>query len=213
MDIKGSLTAAGFRKFFTETLGEDDKRHAFAMDVFTSRYKTKYENIFSFRVQKETKAKIEDVIPYYLDGDTQKAALDFAAYLQANKMPLKWDAWNTWKAHSKSKVLCWVKLDLWPAAWVVSPCVTNIDEYEDIVISEGWQSFVWDNFRRCDPSCLGKCAGAERVTLLGKEFDDVCREVYFVNNKRVDFVNPDEPAISRIKKLLELERTAREKSV
>jgi len=209
-----TLSAAEFRKFFREILREDDDKNAFAIDVFKNRYGRKYKNIFSFSVQKETKAKIEDVIPYYLEGDMQKAALSFAAYLQANKMPLKWDAWNTWKAHGKKKALCWVKLSLWPVTWVVSPCLTNIDEYEDTVISEGWQSFVCDNFKRCRPDCHGSCTGnltgGKTVTILGREIHGICGEVFYVNNKKVDFINPDETAAGRIKKLLELERTARQ---
>jgi len=175
------------------------------------------ESVTSFSVQRETKAKIEEVVPHYLDFDQQKAALNFAAYMQANKMPLKWDAWNTWKASYKSKVLCWVKVNLFvrPIVWEVSPCLTNIDEYEEFVISEGLQDFIWDNFKRCNPSCRGRgrCKGAERVTILGQEFDDICREVFYVNNKKIDLVNPDETAINRISKLLAFERTAREKEI
>ena len=230
------ISAAEFQKFFKETLGEDYEKHAVAMDVLKgmfpykgrtlkeiieecyhpSWYEKMDESVTSFHVQKKTKAKIEDVIPHYLKGDTQKAALDFAAYLLANKMQLKWDAWNTWKAFSKNKVLCWVKLNLFvrPISLVVSPCLTNINEYEHIVISEGWQDFVLDNFRRCNPRCAGRHSGGELcgvdVTLFGKEVSGICRERFYINNKRVDFENPDEIAINRIKKLLELERTARE---
>jgi len=227
-------SAAEFRQFFQEILGEDYDKYDVVMDVLKasfyykgrtlkeiidecyhpSWYEKMDESVTSFHVQKETKAKIEDVIPHYLDGGLKKAALDFAAYLQANKMQLKWDAWNTWKAHSKGKVLCWVKLNLFvrPIDWVVSPCLTNIDEYEEAIINEGWQYFIWDNFKRCKQSCRdrGICKGAGSVTILSKEFNDICGEVFYVNNKKVDFVNPDEIAVDRIRKLLELERAARE---
>ena len=226
-------TSAERRKFFRETLGEDYEKHAVVMDVIKESYPYKGktlkeiidecyhpswfekmdESVTSFHVQKETKAKFEDVIPHYLEGDMKKAALDFATYLQTNKMQLKWDAWNTWKVHGKSKVLCWVKLNLFvrPITWIVSPCLTNINEYEESIINEGWQDFVWDNFKRCRSDCHGSCGGAGIVTILGKEFFDICQEVFYVNNKKVDFINPDEAAINRIKKLLELERAAREK--
>ena len=227
--------AAEFRKFFRETLGEEYEKHAVVMDVLNksfyfkgrtlqeildeclhpSWYQKMDESITSFPVQKETKVKIEDVIPHYLGGDMRKDALDFAAYMQTDKMLLKWDAWNTWKASCKSKVLCWVKLNLFvrPIAWEVSPCLTNIDKYEESVRGEGLQDFVRDNFKRCRPSCLGRgrCQGARSVTILGKEFNDICREVLDVNGKKVDYVNPDETAVNRIKKLLDFERRAREK--
>ena len=122
-------TSAEFRKYFKETLGEDYEKYAVVVDVLKNVFSYKgrtlkeiieechnpswYEkmdkSVTSFHVQRATKAKIEDVIPYYLDGEMLKTALDFAAYLQSNGMQLKWAAWNTWKAHIKSKVLCWVK--------------------------------------------------------------------------------------------------------
>jgi len=57
---------------------------AAVMDIVKNRWSKKYDNITYFHVQKETKAKIEDVIPYYFDGDMKKTALDFASYLQRN---------------------------------------------------------------------------------------------------------------------------------
>jgi len=228
-------TSAEFRKFFKETLGEDYEKYAVAADVlknvfsykgrtlkeiidechYPSWYKKMDESVTSFHVQREIKVKIEDVIPHYLEGDIKNTALNFAAYLQANGMQLKWDAWNTWKVHCKSKVLCWVKLNLFvrPITWVVSPCLTNIDEYEDMVIGEGLENFVWDNFKRCRPECHGRCRGKDTggntVAILGKKIDGICGEVFYVNNKKLDVVNPDETAINRIKILLELEKRAR----
>ena len=228
------MTKPELRKFFKARLGEDYQEHAAVMEDILKRifvYGTPYKgislkeileqrfnpawfdeidkSIASFRVQREIKAKIEDAIPHYLDRTMQKSAIDFATYLQVNKMPLKWDAWNTWKAHSKSKVLCWVTLNRFN--WVISPCLTNINEYEKSIINEGLQHFVWDNFKRCEPWCPGKCGDGKSVTILGKTFNNICREIYHVNNKKVDFANPDETAINRIKKLLELERATREK--
>jgi len=232
------ITKQELKKFFMMTLGEEYKNHTTVMEDALKRifvYGTPYigitlkeimdnrfnpswfdamgESVTSFRVQKKTNAKIEDVIPHYLDGNMQNSAMNFVAYLQTNKMPLKWDAWNTWKAHSKGKVLCWITLH--PFMWVVSPCLTSINDYEEIVINERLQHLVWDNFKRCSPPCRdrGECRGAKNATtILGKEFNDICNEVYHVNNKKVDFSNPDETTISSINKLLELENAARVKN-
>ena len=173
------------------------------------------DSVASFHVQKETKARIEDVIPHYLEGELLKTALDFAAYMRANKMQIKWDAWNRWKAYHKSKVLCWVTLDLFvrPVTWVVSPCLANINKYEESVICEGLQEFVWNSFKRCKscPGCRRKEHNIEKsYTILNKELLGICGEAYYVNNNKVYFVNPDETAVGRIKKLLELEKTPRE---
>ena len=231
-------TAAEFRKYFRKTLGDDYEKYAVVMDVLKNvfSYKGKTlkeitdecrnpswydemgESVASFHVQRETRAKIEDVIPHYLDGGMRQEALDFAAYLQKNGMRLKWDAWNTWKVFHKNKVLCWVRINLFvrPIAWIVSPCLANIDEYEDTVIGEGMRGFVWDSVKRCRPDCRGSCrgkdTGGKTVMMLGREIHDICGEVFYVNNKKIDYSNPDKDAIERIKKLLELEKIARNNS-
>ena len=228
------ITKTELLKFFNEKLGEDYEKNAVAMDILKRMFPLEYgsplrgralkevieecfnpswsvnmdESITSFRVQRETKAKIEDAIPHYLSGDMQKTALDFAAYLQANK--LKWDAWNKWKVFYIKTTLCWVTLNLSTRSWVVSPCLPNNNEYQELVLSEGLQDFVWDNFKRCNPNCAGVCGGPTKsVTILGKEIYGICCEITEVNNYRVDYVNPDETTINRIKMLLELEKQAR----
>jgi len=228
-------TSAELRKYFKEALGEDCEKYAVIADVLKnvfyykgrslkeitdechnpSWYDNMDESAASFRVQKETKPKFENVVPCYLDGDALKTALGFSAYLTANGMQLKWDAWNTWKVFNKNKTLCWVKINMFvrPITWAVSPCLANIDEYEDIIINEELQNFIWDSFKRCRPNCRGSCRGKDTggitVTILGKKIYGVCNEIYYVNNKKVDFVNPDETAVERIKMLLGLEKQAR----
>ena len=46
--------------------------------------------------QKKPKPEIENVIPEYLDGDMKKTALDFVAWLRANKMNPVWASANIW---------------------------------------------------------------------------------------------------------------------
>lgn len=232
------ITKAELRKFFKETLQNEYENYAVIIEdvlkkIFVygtpfkgitlkkiienranpSWYEEVAQSITSFHIQKSTKVKIEDVILPYCYGDRRKAALDFVAYLRINKTPLKWDAWNTWKAHSKNKVLCWVKLNPFsnPTTWTVSPCLTNINVYEDKVMQEGLAALVWDNIKRCHPNCYGVCSGAKNIELLGKEFFDICNEVYEVNNIKIDFVNPNAITIKCIEKLLRLEETARTK--
>lgn len=225
------VTKDDLRKYFEETLGADYAKYAVVADVLKnsfyykgrtlkeiveechnpSWYEKTDESVTSFHVQKETRARIEDVIPHYLEGAMKNAALDFVSYLQSNRIQLKWAGWNCWKTFYKSKILCWITIDLFvrPITWEVSPVLARIDEYEGFIVDEGWQDFILDNFKRCNPNCPGRCGGSEGVTILGKEALNICREVFYVNNKKVDYANPDEATINRIKKLLELERAAR----
>jgi len=164
-------------------------------------------------LQKNTKPKIEDVIPYYLEDDIRQAALDFAAYMRASKMPLKWASANRWKALYKGEVICWVELLKQAGCWEISPCLKNINEYEEFIINEGWQSNIWDNVaycRLCNPA--RECARGKSKTILGKDLKGVCQRTLFNGRIKVDFANPDETAINRVKKLLEMERTAKEES-
>ena len=56
------------------------------------------------------KLKIEDEIPHFLDGETKQSALDFAAYMRANRMPLSWQSTNSWKANHKAQNVCVIRL-------------------------------------------------------------------------------------------------------
>jgi len=54
--------------------------------------------------------------------------------------------------------------------------------------------------------CGGSCGGVsgKSTTILGEKFYDICNEIYHVNNKKVDFANPDKTVLKQIAKLLEL---------
>jgi hypothetical protein len=172
--------------------------------------------------QRAIKAKIEDVIPEYLDGDNKKNALEFVAYMRANKMQPAWLSANFWKAMCKGKSICYIRLPkgdmrswLLPEettnAWTVTPALNHLDAYEDSIIKEGLQSIIWENIYYCRNVLLGicnshKCAPGKSGTILGKEFKNVCH-----HNQGLWFLNPDETTIDCIKKLLELEQKARTK--
>ena len=178
--------------------------------------------------QRITKPLIEDVIPEYLDGDMKKNALNFIAYLRANRMKPLWHGLNTWKANDKgtglySIMLCEGDGEGWGyygrprpkilPSWVVSPWLVHMCEYEESILSEGLQNLIWDNVFYCvhSPGQSGKgcssnkgCAGGHDVTILGKEFKGLCR-----CRPHASVLDPDEAAIHGIKRLLELERKAR----
>jgi len=230
------ITRGELRRFFKQTLAEEYTTHAVVLEdaikkifvygsPFTgisveeiinqrenpSWYEAVAARNTAFAVQRAAKMGIEVVAHEYFEGERQAAILNFAAYLRAHNTPPKWDAWNTWKAYYKGKVLCWVKLNPFvrPAEWVVSPCASHINVYENAVVSAVLTQLVCDNIKRCHPACVGVCSGAKPVTLLGSDFTDICNEVYAVNNIRIDCANPDAVTLASIQQLLALEKDIR----
>ena len=165
------------------------------------------------------KPQIEEIIPDYLDGDFRKAAMDWVEWLRANKFSVRQSTpGNTdgWRAVYKGKAIC--GMVFWPYTgknWSVAPILYHKDEYTELVINRGLQHLFWDNVKYCDgcPPGTGEprkykdrpCIGGYNATLFGKEFKGIC-----ANNRHTNNPNPDEARVNDIKKLLELEKNARD---
>jgi len=168
-------------------------------------------------VQKIHKPNIEEVIPELLNGDMQKSALRFVAYLRENKMKPAWTLHNAWKAVYKGKPFYYIRLG-WGFGkervnnninekWEVTPYLNHITEYEETIINEGWQNIIWDNLRRCKACVYGCSPGIDKI-ILGKELKGLCGG-FLGGRFPVMVENPDEARINIIKKLLELEKNTR----
>ena len=188
-------------------------------------------NTSLYQQQKAAKPLIEDVIPEYLNGDMQKSALDFAAYLRANKMNPVWAGTNTyahtWKANYKGKYICSVKIrqhgdkcdDGRPgslSSWMISPLLTYMETYSEPIMNEGLQNIIWDHLGLCEFCYL--CGGGKKLkdegfppvgigdcTVLGREMKGLCNAKPFIRG----IFDPDEKTLNGIKRLLELEQRAR----
>ena len=111
-------------------------------------------DITELHVQREVKPKIEDVLPFYLEGAELDAANEFVFHLRSCKINLRWaGVHNFWNAKSKGKNLCYVKLGgSWlgrkqPGAegkikWEVILNLINLCEYEKYITDEGLQDFI-----------------------------------------------------------------------
>ena len=139
----------------------------------------------------------------------KKTALDFVAYLRANKMSPGWSDVNVWKVVNKGKKLCEIRLNgrFWgeDKKWVVVLNLINMDEYEESIVNAGMQELIWENVFYC--KCYPKpgCGGRGKYTFLGREIEGVggCNRWSSV------FRDPDEEAVECMKKLMELEKKAR----
>jgi len=195
-----------------------------------------------YQQQKATKPPIEDVIPDYLEGDMAELALDFAAYLRENKMKPSWVLTNQWRAVYKGRQICRVTMyqkhmlndakyqssSCKKFKWIITIYLENIKKYEQTIINENLQRFVWDNVFYCVqkplessppeelrnyasnyPCNIWGCTPGKNIMVCGKELTNVCR-----NGNRQYFWchDPVETTVNAIKRLLELERTAREEN-
>ena len=163
---------------------------------------------------KKIKPKIEDKIPKQLDGDMQKIALDFVVWLRQNKMTLSSAGFrDAWKANCKGKMICYVKLRNnereKTSKWVVYPNLAHFGEYEHILVEEGLQNIIWENVCNCfvcRPECSMK--NSRDKIILGKVCEKLCG-----SRHPLWFFDPNEETIDCIKRLLELEKQARDEMI
>ena len=174
-----------------------------------------YDTISAIAIeQKKTKPKIEDVIPYYLDGNMKKTALDFVSYLHENKMKPVWASANAWKVSYKSKGVCYVRLhrgeiekNNWNSkSWVIEPRIFNYDEYEEQIVNEKLQDIIWKNLYYCKFCHPAPCK-IRNTKLLGKEVKGICG-----GRPPAWFWDPGEAEINCVKRLLEFEKNFIEKN-
>jgi hypothetical protein len=176
---------------------------------------------FSRKEQEKAKPLIEDFIIKHLNGNLKQTVLSFVAYLRENNMTLKWVSMNGWDAVLKKEKVCHINVPLGTGTldehiWFVSPILDCIADYEKTIKSEGLQDFIWSNVFYCvhDPkspyagrNCNPKkgCAGGIDITTLGKEIRGKCG-----HRPHLHIFNPDDTALGKIKRLLELEIKTKE---
>jgi len=190
----------------------------FLSDISISCFKDAPIEVQSIVYYENSKQRIEDILPKYFGGEMMETVMNFIAFLQQHKMKLKWGVENGWQALYAKSTIVWVKLGV--DKWSITVCLPTINDYQDFILSEGWQDFIWNKLKlrycwECNPnrSCLGGRSG----TLLGKSFERVCavtfplRKYYkYGHGVNLVYTNPDDAAIERIKKLLQLEQKARD---
>jgi NAD-dependent dihydropyrimidine dehydrogenase PreA subunit len=146
------------------------------------------------------KPKIEDVAKTFLGGGALQNALDFVAFLRANKLNPAWSAANAWKVSYKGFTVCFIRMHgaaeyhgLVPGEWNLAPF---IGEYEADALPDEDKETAWANKRTC--SGCGQCA-LQLDTVFGKKYDYACEAA-------ICFRNPDVKAIACAKKIITLRR-------
>ena len=177
-------------------------------------------DITTLAIQRETRPRIEDVIPFVVAADKQKTALNFIVWLRESKMAPAWSGvHNAWDAKCKGKTICKISLknDGWKHnehltahEWNVKLYCPNVIKHNygaDNVIIENLQSIIWECLRKCNHKCLGgtkPCIGGRSYTIFEKDFTGVCPP-----SLSPEILDPDEATLYGIKRILELEQQAR----
>jgi len=152
--------------------------------------------------QLKLRPKIEDVINEELVGDRRQNALDFVAYLRANKLNPAWTATNAWWVNYKGKRLVSIRVrgvntveipwgyGLDPGSWHIGHWLQGYNFPDNA--NDELKRFIWANIQPCK-HCMS-CKPGHSGDVLGKQFESAC---YF----RIE--NPDEEGLEFTKKLLE----------
>ena len=168
---------------------------------------------------KNKRPNIEEWINHVFDCVLREQALEFAEWVREMGFKHKIHA-STNNGHNvfynkayMCKILINKEKDDTPAYWTIEPCLSNIREYESVIKSEGLADLPWKpkycihknelDKTKINNTC-NNCPvkGVERV-VFGEEFTQCC--VIFPKIK-----DPNEAEINRIKRLLELEKMARD---
>ena len=178
----------------------------------------------AYKVQKGNRPKIEDVIACCLDGELRAVAMDFAVWMRENKMPFKLYTSSTrsQRAAYKNTPICNIIVcidgDNFLSGelkyWSLALNLVHMEKYEPIIRDEGLRiefnskiSFCGHSRHgngktACDPDKI--CVGGRDMTVFGDGYDGICKWLWPFTE------NPDEAAVKIIKRLLELERQARD---
>jgi len=137
----------------------------------------------------------EEAIMSSLSGDTQKNALDFAAFLKENDMA-------TGENHStilfRGDVLAYMYMDgkaEMPGPWTIWPSASG-DVPDGFIFDEAMKQVAHAHVNICG-DCGSGCAPGSRKSVYGKESDNVCGAV-------LAFTDPSEDALACVKKILEM---------
>lgn len=162
--------------------------------------------------EKLAKPKLEDVVCDVLINDAQRNALDFAAFLRANKLSPRWASANSWVISHKNQRVCYIRLsgtahyhNLESGSWHISHVnyghtnLINHDEDEQYISDELLGEIALQNVKYC-AKCYN-CKPGNAVTILDKLFDEVCHSWLLMKN-------PDANTLSCAKKIVAMRKRA-----
>ena len=140
----------------------------------------------------------EETIKNTLTGESQKNALEFAAFMASNNMAT---GENHGTLMHKGDILAWMHMDGkpdLPGPWTVWPDLTGTvpDGFD---FDDDMKEIAWKNVNIC-ASCGSDCAPGSNRNIFGKDFENVCAAI-------LAFTDPDSETLKCLKKLIEMRTT------
>ena len=141
--------------------------------------------------EKKKKTTLEEKIKTFLSGETQKNALDFAAFLKANEIPPKLHVITIVGDGGDFPHI---------RPWTIFFNVCDFDTEEGSA-NDDLAEFAWRHAHICDhfitdgKRCgCGRQPGSKKI-IFGKEFENIC-------HCPMQFIDPDAKTLQNMKKLL-----------
>ena len=162
------------------------------------------ENLF--KQQRKTRPKVEDMICKYFDGEVKQNALDFVAWLRANKLSPRFSATNSWYIYHENDNFMQLRINSkeWPTVddpeiTTFCVCFSAYTKFHDLLLNtEGLKQAVIAGFKPCT-DCSPNCERREELptaTVCGEKVENVCVPYYLVLR------NPSAEVIERIKDVI-----------
>jgi len=141
--------------------------------------------------------KLEKEIKKKLSGGAQRDALDFAAFLRANGMPLEWlDCCNGWNVYIKGINSAFVQVFGDRNNFNV---VLHISTYDgESPVADDLKEFAWAHVVLCPGGCGSQtfCDESQnRRTIFGREYESTCQSP-------LAFLAPGAQDLEKIQKLM-----------
>jgi len=163
-----------------------------------------YEQAKSYKPGKEPRhtkcPKFEDIVHFYLDYEAQqRRALDFAAWLRANRMaPYAGNRGYNWYIKFNGRIVSYIKIydDTWH--------ITLRDEImRDMLTREDIKEELWESIfpcYGCNYGCHKRAKEVYKLTLFGREFNGTGLGICRLFTVRMH--NPDDATLDVLKEIL-----------
>ena len=138
-----------------------------------------------WQIQKELKPKAEDVTKELKDKDDYENLIKFLDFLKDNKLVPRWQSLNKWSVRYRNKLICHLGINChfsvcgheegWRASnnqFILKLLITDQNKY---MTDDKSKEFIWENMKTPPCACNVNCKGIQNITVLGKQFDAICK--------------------------------------
>jgi len=175
-----------------------------------------------YRKTKENSPTIEEVIECCLYGEPRENAREFVEWMRENKMNFRKGSSNTrnFTCIKNTWHLCHIAIydesmdfnhidsrnEGEPQFWRLTPHIYLLGDYKALIDNDEMNAIPWDDWKHCyktEKFCACDNGPHDKI-LFGKRYESVC--IHAVRSA----TNPDREMIESVKKLILLEKQARD---